>query len=156
LAGKRRFGEFQKSLGLAKNILSSRLRKLISYEIMESSPATDGSAHNEYQLTDKGRKLHLVLVAIWQWGESALFAPGEIGGVLCDVQSGQPLPRMQLLAKDGRILRAGDTVLRRDLRPSSAQKTPAVRRRPQTSRTAKSHPTKASSRKLSRSLPKKS
>src|SRR5438270_1507589 len=71
--GKRRFGEFQKSLGLAKNILSSRLRKLVSHGILEAVPASDGSAYQEYTLTDKGRSLHIVLDALRQWGASCLF-----------------------------------------------------------------------------------
>ena len=41
LLGKRRFGEFQKSLGLAKNILSTRLRKLVSHGVLEVGPASD-------------------------------------------------------------------------------------------------------------------
>jgi DNA-binding HxlR family transcriptional regulator len=51
LKGTRRFGEFQKSLGMAKNILSARLREMVAAGIMEIRPAEDGSAHNEYHLT---------------------------------------------------------------------------------------------------------
>src|SRR5437773_6439490 len=68
--GKRRFGEFQKSLGLAKNILSTRLRKLVSHGVLEYGPASDGSAYKEYALTEKGRRLYIILVALRQWGES--------------------------------------------------------------------------------------
>src|ERR1700731_2889938 len=41
--GKRRFSEFQKSLGLAKNILCLRLQKLVAHGIFEARPASDGS-----------------------------------------------------------------------------------------------------------------
>ncbi|TGR73418.1 transcriptional regulator, partial [Mesorhizobium sp. M1C.F.Ca.ET.189.01.1.1] len=61
--GLRRFGEFQKSLGVAKNILSARLRNLVTHGILEIVPAPDGSAHHEYVLTQKGRGLFYVLVA---------------------------------------------------------------------------------------------
>lgn len=54
--GSRRFGEFQRSLGVAKNILSARLRTLVAGGILESVPAPDGGAHNEYELTEKGRE----------------------------------------------------------------------------------------------------
>jgi len=67
-AGKQRFGEFQRSLGVAKNILTVRLRKLVSLGVLEKVPATDGSAFYEYVLTEKGRGLFLVLVALGQWG----------------------------------------------------------------------------------------
>jgi len=55
--GLRRFGEFQKSLGLAKNILSARLRSLVDHGVLEAVPASDGSAYQEYVLTEKGRGL---------------------------------------------------------------------------------------------------
>jgi DNA-binding HxlR family transcriptional regulator len=67
-AGKRRFGEFQQSLGVAKNILTVRLRKLVEMDVLEQVPASDGSAFFEYALTKKGRGLFLVLVALGQWG----------------------------------------------------------------------------------------
>ena len=52
--GKRRFSEFQKSLGVARNILAVRLKKLVALDIFEQAPASDGSAFHEYVLTDKG------------------------------------------------------------------------------------------------------
>jgi DNA-binding HxlR family transcriptional regulator len=51
LTGTRRFSDFQKSLGLAKNVLSTRLKKLVACGIMEQVPASDGSAYREYALT---------------------------------------------------------------------------------------------------------
>src|SRR5436309_707616 len=89
--GKRRFGEFQTSLGLAKNILCARLRKLVAHEILAVVPASDGSAYQEYALTEKGRSLYLVLVALRQWGESCLFKERELDLLLVDRQSGQPV-----------------------------------------------------------------
>jgi DNA-binding HxlR family transcriptional regulator len=118
-AGKRRFGEFERSLGLAKNILTNRLRKLVARGIMRTTTASDGSAYHEYVLTAKGKSLHPVIIAIWQWGEASLFSPGEMLGVLCDRQNGEPIPRMELRAKDGRVLKAGDTVIRRYPRTAS-------------------------------------
>lgn len=67
-SGKRRFGEFQRSLSVAKNILTVRLRKLVAMKVLEQVPAADGSAFLEYVLTEKGRGLFLVLVALGQWG----------------------------------------------------------------------------------------
>ena len=48
-----RFGEFEKSLGVAKNILTVRLRKLVSDGILKTAPAGDGSRHQDYLLTEK-------------------------------------------------------------------------------------------------------
>src|SRR6266446_2541114 len=106
--GKRRFGEFQKSLGLAKNILCARLRKLVAHGILKVVPASDGSAYQEYALTEKGRGLYLVLVALRQWGESNLFEKGELDLLLVDRQTRQPVKPLELRSQDGRLLGPGD------------------------------------------------
>ncbi len=60
MSSKRRFGEFQKSLGLAKNILTVRLRKLVDVGILVIEPASYGSAYKEYVLTEKSERLSIV------------------------------------------------------------------------------------------------
>jgi DNA-binding HxlR family transcriptional regulator len=106
--GKRRFGEFQKSLGLAKNILCVRLQKLMSHGILTTGPASDGSAYQEYTLTEKGRSLYTVLVALRQWGESNLFGKGELDLLLVDRETGQPVKPLELRSQDGRLLESAD------------------------------------------------
>jgi DNA-binding HxlR family transcriptional regulator len=109
--GLRRFGEFQKNLGLAKNILSSRLRNLVDHGILESAPASDGSAYQEYVLTKKGRGLFPVLVALRQWGEDYFFAPGETHVRLVDAKHRKPVRRLELRSQEGQVLGPGDTVI---------------------------------------------
>lgn len=109
--GRRRFGEFQKSLGLAKNILAARLRKLTAEGVLDLAPASDGSAYQEYALTAKGRALFPVLVALRQWGEEYTFAPGEACSRLIDRKSGAPVAKLSVLSQDGRPLEAADTVV---------------------------------------------
>ena len=106
--GKRRFSEFHKSLGLAKNILCMRLQKLVSHGIFEAVPSLCGSAYQEYALTEKGRRLYLVLVALRQWGESFLFKEGELDLLLVDRESGQPVKPLELRSQDGRLLGPAD------------------------------------------------
>ena len=115
--GLRRFGEFQKSLGLARNILTVRLRNLVQHGILETVPAADGSAYREYVLTQKGRGLFPVLVALRQWGEQYAFTPGEPFSALVDRKDGQPLSKLQIRAHDGRVLEQGETKV---LVPASA------------------------------------
>src|SRR3954468_17113643 len=103
-AGKRRFGEFQKGLGVAKNILTVRLRKLVALGVLDQVPAADGSAYHEYVLTEKGRGLFLVLVALGQWG------CGASGFRLVDVKKGQAVG-LELRAEDGRKLGLDDVRL---------------------------------------------
>ena len=55
--GLTRFGEFQRNLGMAKNILAARLRTLVAHGIFQVVPASDGSAYQEYVLTEKGQGL---------------------------------------------------------------------------------------------------
>jgi streptomycin 3"-adenylyltransferase len=92
--GVRRFSEFQKGLGMAKNILSTRLRTLVAHGVLEVVPASDGSAYQEYALTAKGRALFPVIVGLRQWGEDYLFSEGETHSTLVEADSGRPIPRM--------------------------------------------------------------
>jgi DNA-binding HxlR family transcriptional regulator len=108
--GKRRFCEFQRSLGLARNILCSRLSKLVSHGVMTTVPAADGSAYQEYRLTEKGRGLFIVLVALRQWGECNLFEKEALDLQLVDRETGQPVKPLELRSQDGRLL--GPTDLR--------------------------------------------
>lgn len=110
LRGLKRFGEFQKSLGIAKNMLASRLKQLVEEGILVLQPASDGSAWQEYVLTEKGRALQTVLVALSQWGNDFLFADNEFGSVLVDAQNRRPLRRLTIVSNDGRELSPDDVV----------------------------------------------
>jgi DNA-binding HxlR family transcriptional regulator len=109
--GLRRFGEFQKSLGLAKNILAARLRHLVAHGIMDTLPASDGSAYQEYVLTEKGRGLFPLLVALRQWGDDFFFAPREPHVRLVDKKAGAAVQKLEIRAQDGRVLKPEDTVV---------------------------------------------
>jgi len=110
--GVRRFSEFQKKLGLAKNILTVRLRALVDHGILTTAPASDGSAYQEYLLTPKGRGVFPVLVALRQWSEEFSGAPGEFATLLVDRGKGRPVRKLELRAQDGRLLHVGDTTLK--------------------------------------------
>jgi DNA-binding HxlR family transcriptional regulator len=118
--GIRRFGEFQKSIGLAKNILTVRLRALVDRGILTTAPASDGSAYQEYVLTPKGRAVFPVLVALRQWSEEFSCEDGGFKTLLVDRKRGRPVRKLEIRAEDGRLLADGDT----ELRPN-----PAVKRR---------------------------
>ena len=111
--GMRRFGDFQRSLGMARNILSDRLRKLVEAGILDTQDASDGTAYQEYVLTPQGESLFPVLVALRQWGEKHLFAHGERHSVLIDTRTGKPIPNMAPVAKDGTVLSPSMTAVRK-------------------------------------------
>lgn len=111
--GIRRFGDFQQSLGMARNILTDRLQKLVGAGILARQDASDGTAYQEYVLTPQGESLFSIVVALRQWGEQHLFEPGERHSVLIDKSTGEPVPKMALKAQDGSVLLPGATQVRK-------------------------------------------
>ena len=77
IEGVCRFSDFQRRLGIAKNILSVRLRGLVDDGIFRIRKPSDRTERGEYQLTAKGQKLQIVLLALWQWGSEYLYKDGE-------------------------------------------------------------------------------
>lgn len=108
LLGNQRFGEFQKKLGLAKNILSSRLKKLVNDGIFSIEADTGSPAVHRYVLTQRGKQLAVVLTALWQWGEENCFRPGELKARLADRTSGKLLAKLELKSVDGRRVNPRD------------------------------------------------
>ncbi|QWG20909.1 helix-turn-helix transcriptional regulator [Bradyrhizobium sediminis] len=123
--GIRRFSEFQKNIGLAKNILTVRLRALVEHGILATAPASDGSAYQEYVLTPKGRGVFPVLVALRQWSEEFSGEPQGFATLLVDRDKGRPVRKLELRADDGRLLGQGDTALKPNPRASRRRRVPA-------------------------------
>src|SRR5262245_1642216 len=67
--GRRRFDEFQESLGISRNVLTERLNRLVEEEILERVLYQEHPARYEYRLTRKGLDLHLALTGLRQWGD---------------------------------------------------------------------------------------
>lgn len=101
--GARRFGQFERSLGIAKNILAARLNLLVDEGILEKRESAEG-AHPEYLLTEKGLDLQPILLAMTHWGDK--YKPDERGNRLVFVEraSGKPIRRMSAVSEDGRPL----------------------------------------------------
>ena len=112
LAGIRRFSDFQKSLDIAKNMLSARLKALVEQGILQTVPAADGGAYKEYALTERGTALQTVIVALSQWGGEFMYAPGEPGSVMVDAKNRQPIRKLEVMAQDGRVLAAEEVATR--------------------------------------------
>jgi DNA-binding HxlR family transcriptional regulator len=72
LLGVRRFDEFQDSLGVARNVLTDRLNRLVGEGILERSAYNDRPPRFEYLLTEKGRELAVPVLALMQWGDRHL------------------------------------------------------------------------------------
>ena len=72
LLGRSRFDEFQESLGIARNVLTDRLHRLVEEGILERRRYSEHPPRDEYVLTEKGRELRLALTGLRQWGDRYL------------------------------------------------------------------------------------
>ena len=104
--GLQHFEELQAGLGIARNILSDRLAKLVGGGILERSQDPSDKRKVIYSLTEKGESLLPVMVAIRQWGES--WGLGDMEVVLADSRDRRPIRKMKVLSEDGRELKLSD------------------------------------------------
>lgn len=105
--GARSFTEFQRRTGIARNILTDRLRKLVGEGLLAQRTAPSGR-RQEYILTDAGRDLFPVVVTLRQWGERHAFAAGEDHSILIDGR-GATVPQLVPTDLDGAVLDADTT-----------------------------------------------
>ena len=99
----RHFEEFLETLGIARNILSNRLSRLVDHGILKREHCADDRRRIEYRLTDKGHDLLPAMLALRQWGEKwELGTPSN--PVLCDDRDGRPIAPIGIHAADGRVL----------------------------------------------------
>ena len=104
--GLMHFEQFQAGLGIARNILSNRLSRMVEGGILERAPDPDDRRKVIYSLSPKGEALLPVVLALRQWGEDWGHGSQEI--VLADQRDGRPIRRICVQADDGRELKLGD------------------------------------------------
>lgn len=104
--GLHHFEEFQAGLGIARNILSDRLSKMVAGGILERSPDPVDKRRVIYSMTAKGEGLLPVVLALRQWGEEWGYGKMEI--VLADRRDLKPVRKMCVQAHDGRALELAD------------------------------------------------
>lgn len=106
LNGLQHFEEFQAGLGIARNILSDRLSKLVAGGILQRKADPDDGRRVIYSLTAKGEDLLPVVLALRQWGENWGYGSMEV--VLADVRDRKPVRKLCVLSHDGRELKLAD------------------------------------------------
>jgi DNA-binding HxlR family transcriptional regulator len=104
--GLHHFEEFQAGLGIARNILSDRLSKMVAGGILERSPDPVDKRRVIYSMTSKGEGLLPVVLTLRQWGEEWGYGKMEI--VLADRRDLKPVRKMCVQAHDGRPLGLAD------------------------------------------------
>jgi DNA-binding HxlR family transcriptional regulator len=102
LNGLKHFEEFQAGLGIARNILSDRLGKMVAGGILERSADPADKRRVIYSLTPKGEGLLPVFLALRQWGEQ--WGYGQMRVVLADRRDRKPVQKICVHAHDGREL----------------------------------------------------
>ena len=102
LNGLQHFEEFQACLGIARNILSDRLAKMVAGGILERSADPNDRRKVIYSLTSKGEGLLPVVLALRQWGLE--WGHGSNDCVAADIRDGKPIRRIAVHAHDGREL----------------------------------------------------
>jgi len=101
--GVRHFEEYLDVLGIARNILSNRLSRLVENGILKREHCADDRRRIEYRLTEKGYGLLPAMLALRQWGEK--WELGVVADpVLCDERDGRPIAPIGIHAADGRVL----------------------------------------------------
>jgi DNA-binding HxlR family transcriptional regulator len=110
LNGLKHFDEFQAALGIARNVLSDRLSKLVAGGILQRSVGIDPHDRRlvTYSLTQKGEDLLPVILALRQWGEKCGY--GRMMFVPTDKRDGMPVRDIRVLSQDGRELELADLV----------------------------------------------
>lgn len=112
--GTRRFVDFQQELGIARNILVDRLCKLVDNDVLRRVDVGEHGPRHEYRLTDKGRDLFPVVIALRQWGDKWNPAPDHQCLDLRDRRSGQPIRQIAVQDEKGNPLSVRDVFLQSD------------------------------------------
>lgn len=106
--GLQHFEQFQAALGIARNILSNRLARLVNGGILERRSDISDRRKVIYSLSPKGEALLPVLIALRQWGQD--WGHGNKDIVLADKRDGVPIKRIRVHSADGRELKLGDVM----------------------------------------------
>ena len=108
--GMRRFADFERDLGIAKNILTARLTHLVEHGILERVDVGTEGQRFEYRLTEKGEALLPVLTALREWSDDWVFGRGHEPAIVRDRRTGKRVPKLRVTDAEGRPL------TRRDIR----------------------------------------
>ncbi|MEM7358147.1 MAG: helix-turn-helix domain-containing protein [Pseudomonadota bacterium] len=102
--GASRFKQLQQETGIAKNLLSERLKMLVEQGIVEKTDVGERGTRFAYSLTAKGESLFPVLVCIFQWGNRELYGSGNQPAELVEKSTNLPIAKIQVMSRDGRLL----------------------------------------------------
>jgi DNA-binding HxlR family transcriptional regulator len=106
--GTQRFTDFQERLGIARNILTARLSKLVATGILTRQIAPGRGNPRLYRLTAKGRDTLPVFIALSQWGDRWINSGGREPIRILEAATGQEIDKLRIRSREGRPLEARD------------------------------------------------
>ena len=99
-----RYDEFQQRLGISRNALTDRLKKLVDGGVLTRRPVAEGAKREEYVLTGMGDDLITVVLAMLQWGDRWLVLPGKPLSRMVEAATGREVATLGVMSGDGRPL----------------------------------------------------
>lgn len=117
--GTRRFVDFQQELGIAKNILCDRLARLVDNGVLKRVEVGEHGSRFEYRLTEKGRDLFPVVIALRQWGDKWNPSPDEAPLDLRDRVTGQSIQPVHVQNAEGEPITVRDVFVSKESMPGS-------------------------------------
>jgi DNA-binding HxlR family transcriptional regulator len=106
--GRRKFSEMQRSLGVARNVLTARLQRMVDEGILERRPYSERPERYEYFLTEKGLDLWPVMISLMHWGDKYEAYPDGPPSVVVHKECGGKIDDRRICAKCGKKLNVRD------------------------------------------------
>jgi DNA-binding HxlR family transcriptional regulator len=126
--GVSRFDDLQNALGISRNLLTVRLKKLVDRGVLKREPISTGAKRLGYLLTPMGEDLFATMLSMRQWGERWLFAPGCSPDQLLDSEEKKIIPEIRVRSASGKLLAYTDiTVRQRTSRPQAIKPRKSVK-----------------------------
>lgn len=110
--GTTRFADFERALGIAKNILTNRLDHLVEHEIFTREAVAPSGKRHEYRLTHKGRDLLTVLTALREWSDRWVYGEDNEPLIVCDRRTGRRAAPLRIRDQDGHVIPGRELVSR--------------------------------------------
>lgn len=129
--GTRRFSDFERNLGIAKNVLTERLTKLVEGGLMERTAVAGRGNPHDYTLTAAGRDLLPIVIALMQWGDRWIYGADRAPVRVVNRATKKGIPRLLVRDAEGTPLSLDDLrvvpgpgatdTIRRRFKPASAR-----------------------------------
>lgn len=104
--GTTRFKDFERNLGIAKNILAARLEHLVAHGVFTRELVGEEGKRHEYRLTAMGRDLLTVVTALREWSDRWVYGEGNEPLILRDTRTGDRVPPLRIRDAGGEVLNA--------------------------------------------------